>query len=327
MNMHWWTSSGTEWLREGTSPVGSSVGPGDQMPYWGTILQGGIRYPDVSQNVINRAITEALQKLNDQKFNLATALAEGVETAGMVASWAKTLVYSYRACRRGNYQLAAKLLFSEPGKKVPDKRTSARNAWLQMQYGWLPLMADIYGAVEAIKRGMRDALYHIKAERNVTEDYGLPWSPTHYVSWTPSGKVSQGCQVVIYSRVSDSWLDTINSLGLINPLEVIWELVPYSFVIDWLIPVGSFLNALTAPFGTTFASGTQTTKVWGKWSAKGHNVSAAVQWTGTVPTLDISIVCMNRIVLTDLPTARLYFKSPFSTKHIVSAAALIHALR
>jgi hypothetical protein len=38
--------------------------------------------------------------------------------------------------------------------------------------------------------------------------------------------------------------ETVNqSLGLADPLSVAWELTPWSFVVDWFLPVGDYLNA------------------------------------------------------------------------------------
>ena len=40
-----------------------------------------------------------------------------------------------------------------------------------------------------------------------------------------------------------------SALGLNNPLQVFWEAIPYSFVVDWFLKVGRRLSALTAqPF-------------------------------------------------------------------------------
>jgi hypothetical protein len=33
------------------------------------------------------------------------------------------------------------------------------------------------------------------------------------------------------------------SLGLVNPAEIAWEVVPYSFVVDWFLPIGSYISA------------------------------------------------------------------------------------
>lgn len=35
--------------------------------------------------------------------------------------------------------------------------------------------------------------------------------------------------------------------GLQDPLSVAWELLPYSFVLDWFIPVGNYLQARALP--------------------------------------------------------------------------------
>jgi hypothetical protein len=36
---------------------------------------------------------------------------------------------------------------------------------------------------------------------------------------------------------------TAAQLGLLNPENVAWELLPWSFVIDWFIPIGQYLDA------------------------------------------------------------------------------------
>jgi hypothetical protein len=33
-------------------------------------------------------------------------------------------------------------------------------------------------------------------------------------------------------------------LGLLDPLSVVWENIPYSFVVDWFIPIGDYLSML-----------------------------------------------------------------------------------
>jgi hypothetical protein len=36
------------------------------------------------------------------------------------------------------------------------------------------------------------------------------------------------------------------NLGLTDPLSVAWELIPYSFVVDWFVPIGTYLDNLNA---------------------------------------------------------------------------------
>jgi hypothetical protein len=40
-----------------------------------------------------------------------------------------------------------------------------------------------------------------------------------------------------------------NQMGFINPAAVAWELVPFSFLVDWFLPVGDFLNSFTDLLG------------------------------------------------------------------------------
>lgn len=42
----------------------------------------------------------------------------------------------------------------------------------------------------------------------------------------------------------------------INPLLTAWELVPYSFVVDWFIPIGDFIGQFGSSVGLKFISGT-----------------------------------------------------------------------
>lgn len=57
-------------------------------------------------------------------------------------------------------------------------------------------------------------------------------------------------------------LDTLNpnvllasNLGLTNPAMVAWDLVPFSFVVDWFLPVGKFLNSFDSHYGFSLKHG------------------------------------------------------------------------
>jgi hypothetical protein len=45
-------------------------------------------------------------------------------------------------------------------------------------------------------------------------------------------------------------LGLASRMGLVNPLSIAWEVVPFSFVVDWFLPVGNFLENLTSLAGT-----------------------------------------------------------------------------
>ena len=47
----------------------------------------------------------------------------------------------------------------------------------------------------------------------------------------------------------------LSQLGLTDPLGIAWELTRLSFVADWFVPIGAWLQARSADTGWTFVQG------------------------------------------------------------------------
>lgn len=64
----------------------------------------------------------------------------------------------------------------------------------------------------------------------------------------------------------------IQQLGLDDPLGLIWELTPYSFVVDWFLPVGQWLSSFRSIKGLTFQGGYTYVKSQGRgyWRYKAY---------------------------------------------------------
>jgi len=41
-------------------------------------------------------------------------------------------------------------------------------------------------------------------------------------------------------------MSLINAFGLDNPLAIAWEVVPFSFVVDWFLPINRYLKNISA---------------------------------------------------------------------------------
>jgi hypothetical protein len=111
-------------------------------------------------------------------------------------------------------------------------------------------------------------------------------------------------------------------------LNLAWEVLPYSFVVDWFLPIGPYLETLSSWDGLVFLDGfeTQFTRknINGVISASfaypaGGNYQTTVQ--GDYQAEGIQL---NRIKLTTFPAATFpTFKNPFSTGHALNAIALL----
>lgn len=312
--------TGTVYNRTGKTPVSASIGAGVSLQ-WGTKLSGGLIVPDVSQNMINRATTEALNNLNSNKSNVLAVLAEAKQSINLIADIVSRIIRSILLIRKGKWGQAARVV---SGAKVRGRDTRASRAWLTYQYALRPAMYDIMGIVDALQQSIpKNPL--VSGRRYISSSYGLPTQPAHYKLWQIEGKCEVGAEVCIYASINN--LDTyfLNQLALFNPFLLGWELTTLSFVIDWLIPIGNTLEALTADIGLSFRDGFINTKTVSNFSFAGVNTDPPVK--GKLPGGRILNVCQNRQALLDFPMPGIYIKSPFSTNNVINALALFAVLR
>jgi hypothetical protein len=201
--------------------------------------------------------------------------------------------------------------------------------WLEYHFGWQPLLADIHGGIEQVKEGFRHKAQVFSVSRTVTESSSGPGyipGPLVYSKIKVTGQSFLSTRVKIYARVSDSTLANISSLGLINPAQVAWELVPYSFVVDWFLPVGSFLEALTDTAGLTFVSGVRTYRVRSSFVSEYTPPSYSwPKWSGSYQAT-LNLQAMERHPLGGWPLPLPYVKNPLSTIHVASGLALVRQL-
>lgn len=304
------------------------------------------------ENMVTRKL---LSRLKDQDVNLGVAYAEHKKLAESFLSAVPRIAKAYLALKRGQLDQAVKQLlpnadkyhdvtvyFSKTGKRLKRPYTrrvgaaQAHSQWLELQYAWKPLINDIYGAAVAVAK----ANLHVsrnKVSASITQKQG----DVVVVNVMGQKKVIKTeimtrnyivtSQAVAYFS-SDS-IASAASLGLTNPAEIAWELMPYSFVIDWFLPIGNYLSTLDADYGHTFLGGSRTYYLWRKfdgivnlepdiaYNGKQFGVNGAFKGSGV--TLQIS-----RQPLTSFPRPPLpSFKNPFSLLHITNALALLRNLK
>lgn len=185
-------------------------------------------------------------------FNAGVALAEIGKTSTMIADSARRIFLSFKSLKKGNPGLAWDFLTkgtSREGVKPPRTkgRQDAGSLWLQMTYGWVPLVKDVYAGSQYL--GYRLSAPDITRFTAVRYKNG---SPKGY-AFTPiqmgsAGPVTISALVAkIESKKIVAYLsryDLVGLSGIADPAQILWELQPYSFVADWIIPVGSYLAAL-----------------------------------------------------------------------------------
>lgn len=212
-----------------------------------------------------------LRKMRGMEFNVPVAIAEAGSAIGMITKRATDLVSILRGLRRMDPRpLLRAAGLSEKSKSARrykshvgrDPSGAAADLWLEARYGWMPLLADCHSAVNV-----------------VMDTVDRPIDRTSIVRALVKGEEDQNVQNVsmgtflsdTYRHVSDSrvgvWRFVPKSgyyparFGVLNPLTVAWEVVPFSFVADWFLPISDYLASFDTSFRVDHSGGTYGQKV------------------------------------------------------------------
>jgi len=314
------------------------VPTGDYSEYVGpaNIAWDDIRYlePDVAQRqkIADRLAQRCLEKLKDQKVNLGNFIAERNQAIQMFGDTAGKVARAFNAVKRRQFKKAFEELGCRPSKRLSGRQSAANN-WLQLQYGWLPLLDDVYGTAEELERSFgrqtkeRPPLMKVVAKGRLQDaDKYYSVSPASVGAWAERAYMYDA-RVILYYTVdyqSSQWLGRV---GLTNPLSIAWEVLPYSFVVDWFLPVGNFLNTLDATLGVSFVdganSGTTYTHLVYSRSAKYTQGNYRYEWNMN-RTARARYFKYERGSMSGFPGWNLpQLKNPISAKHCANALALL----
>jgi len=218
--------------------------------------------PGYESGALARAGEKAVRKLiakyreNKQFTNGFVTLGESLETLRMIRDRGTQL---FRGMQ-GYVEEAQKM--SHLAKRNPrlfTKRLS--NLWLEAQYGWLPLAADIEGGIAHLNRRFNNLAYEsVKIKASEVEVDELERTETSSVHGsifrkTVSRRSDRAAVKYLASmsrRCAAAGPPTYEELGftLENFVPGAWELLPYSFVADYFANIGGILDAWSLQFGS-----------------------------------------------------------------------------
>jgi len=232
--------------------------------YWYNMLPlepfGGFNVPLLAQPfasndiamMLSEASTGVLSKRGRGDSNLWETAAEFGQTLDLFRKPALRLREWASLTAAGRAELRKK----KDRRKIPDQRELVEDAtslWLQYRYGILPIVRD----VEALIKNLQNLR---KSVRKTTRD-----QVRRQATVGSSGVITYGvlsipwqCQVTGFASVRGMSLDQVDwnlldQLGFSGKslLTLPWELVRLSFVLDWFVNVGDFLNAIAPAIGWT----------------------------------------------------------------------------
>lgn len=187
-----------------------------------------------------KLLAKLLTKVKGSSYNIGVSLAEVDKLASSVVTTVQTLGFGVADLALGNFRSFARRFGTHPPSYAKERTLRSRDLsgrFLEMRYAWEPTIADTYDAAkafEALSNGPRSKVF--KASRRKMTDY---WVDLTY------GRIRQSRTVRrIYTYEAYEELAAWRQMGLGNPASILWERIPYSFVLDWFIPIGTYLELI-----------------------------------------------------------------------------------
>jgi hypothetical protein len=193
------------------------------------------------------AINQAFSSMHEAEFDLPLLLAEGRKTVAHLALTAQRLAKLVKSLKNGTFILGSKKVLSKAIKDLPTSSKEFSKLWLEARYAWRPLLMDAESAIRYFskessmspRRTFRGGQYDLQTlgvNQTFTES---GFSYKFIGDLTVDKSVRAGVLTEI-----DLGLESLRELGAFNQFGTAWELVPFSFVVDWFIDVKGILSTL-----------------------------------------------------------------------------------
>lgn len=224
-----------------------------------------------TSGLLDRVKNCVLKKAAGATFNSTLFAAEGHKTLALLRSNCFKILESFRVIRNGRWaredprKTAAKALemlgvLKPKGSSESSKRSAQ---WLEYRYGVETLIMDVQDAAEYAASKASDQpeqmSWSCKAEielspysENLTSG---DWNFGQMNSvWKPTGKIAQiqgkiQAKAWIRAELETAGYRSMQQAGFANPLGLAWELFPLSFLADWALNIGNYLDLQTALWG------------------------------------------------------------------------------
>jgi hypothetical protein len=233
----------------------------------------------------NKAYANFKDKVYDDA-QLGVDFAESRSSLSMIASSCTTLVKAANQIRKLDFLGAAQTFRMKFIPKGVSVRKSFANNWLEYYFGWTPLIGGIFDSIEVLNNPVKQFTKqtggsHRDLNLDLTTDFG-DWKRIR-----TGGIRFSSFQGGTIRAITDRGLHSLDQFGLLNPAGILWELVPFSFVVDWFANVGQVLSSFS-DFAGMEMIGTHTswkieTFVRGMnvWTASGSPPVPNLTWSGT----------------------------------------------
>lgn len=227
--------------------------------YTGDYLCAPDESPPCLAGFIDRAINNARAKLVEQvkkEAMLAVNYHERKQAASMLSSRLFQMARFTAALRSGRVIDAARTLNLNPRNYFSPKGYNPKRGWrsitdfgdayLEYHFGLEPLIGDIYSCVDILTTLPNPNPFTVKGKKvAVSANYSQKGGKPYYTTYARKmvGSVSSKAGATISVQNVEAY--KLASLGLVNPASFALEIIPFSFLLDWVSNLSDFIGQWT----------------------------------------------------------------------------------
>lgn len=155
-----------------------------------------------------------------------------------------------RMYNAAGFQQRTKTVWNRQAKRP----ASYANMLLEYSFGWKPLVMDIGAAINVLQSDF-SVIKTVASGTGQDSNRSNTFNEGGFNYQRSAFDLNVRCQIGAVVTPSNPNLALANQLGFINPVAVAWQTLPGSFLSDWFIPVGRFLESFTDFVGFNVTGG------------------------------------------------------------------------
>jgi hypothetical protein len=202
---------------------------------------------DVFESERDVALSKAWANVDISSIQALASLGELPETVHWMTSLVKRMISIMRAFTQKKLLLNVQK-FVQSGRSVINELSEL---WLEFRYAVRPLIFDMQQAVEAWNAVLQKSDRFTARGFNRADGVTTSSTETVILNEAMSAIISRTQQTsadyragVLYT-IDDNVNELMSVWGIDQPIETVWELIPFSFMIDWFFSVGHVISSWT----------------------------------------------------------------------------------
>lgn len=213
--------------------------------------------PSIDDSIIAEAIQEAWSKVSLQDTMALATAAELSKTLDFLLSTMRKVWKIYRSVRKLDVLGVAASVSNLTKKQISSiTKTSVKevaNAYMEARYALRPLMYDIRNTMEAVADKVPAKYTTFRAYKadiaEVTDSNFLLREVTGDYRMTGTSVANRSLEVRAGVLTMVEAFNAFARWGCGDILQTAWELVPFSFIVDWFFQVGKLISSWAPKIG------------------------------------------------------------------------------